>query len=207
MRSECPVGGNEGRALSMTMRRYACYRRVLCFGASGPAAPLTQAHSASVERQMTPTVAVVARRAARALRLRRRPSVRPRSSRGLPARVRAARARHSACACSNRARPRDSELEPFHTPSYVDFVRGALASRQGFLDGGDTPALRGVFEAAAGVVGATPDRRPSAIMDGARRRAFVPIAGLHHAARDSRRRVLRVQRLRRGDRDAARRTA
>ena len=47
------------------------------------------------------------------------------------------------------------ELLAFHTPPYVDFVRERSQSGQGFLDGGDTPAFRGVYEAAATVVGAS----------------------------------------------------
>lgn len=82
--------------------------------------------------------------------------------------------------------PRDAsydELLSFHTVQYVDLVRERSASGQGFLDGGDTPAFRGVYEAAAVVVGATLNAS-SAIMTGQCRRAFVPIAGLHHAGRD-----------------------
>ncbi|MGE0582098.1 MAG: acetoin utilization protein AcuC [Steroidobacteraceae bacterium] len=75
------------------------------------------------------------------------------------------------------------ELLLFHTPHYVDFVRERSASGQGFLDDGDTPAFRGVYEAAASVVGATLVAA-RALMAGVARRAFVPIAGLHHAARD-----------------------
>ncbi len=75
------------------------------------------------------------------------------------------------------------ELLAFHTPAYVDFVRERSVSGQGMLDGGDTPAFRGVFEAAACVVGATLNATET-IMRGECRRAFVPIAGLHHAARD-----------------------
>lgn len=75
------------------------------------------------------------------------------------------------------------ELLSFHAPTYVDFVRERSQSGQGFLDGGDTPAFRGVYEAGASVVGATL-RATEAIMAGECRRAFVPIAGLHHAARD-----------------------
>ena len=71
----------------------------------------------------------------------------------------------------------------FHTASYLDFVRERSASGQGYLDGGDTPAFRGVYEAAACVVGATLTATQG-IMAGEFRRAFVPIAGLHHAARD-----------------------
>jgi acetoin utilization protein AcuC len=81
--------------------------------------------------------------------------------------------------------PRDAsyeELVAFHTPEYVDFVRERSITGQGFLDAGDTPAFRGVYEAAATVVGATL-RAAESIMSGACRRAFVPIAGLHHAAR------------------------
>ena len=77
----------------------------------------------------------------------------------------------------------DEELRAFHSPQYVEFVRERSASGSGFLDGGDTPAFRGCYEAAAGVVGATVSAM-EAIMRGDCRRAFVPIAGLHHAARD-----------------------
>lgn len=76
-----------------------------------------------------------------------------------------------------------AELLWFHTPAYIDLVRERSVSGQGFLDEGDTPAFRGVYEAAALVVGATLNAA-AAIMAGQYRRAFVPIAGLHHAARD-----------------------
>jgi acetoin utilization protein AcuC len=82
-----------------------------------------------------------------------------------------------------RAATRD-ELEAFHTNAYVDLVRDRSLAGQGYLDAGDTPAWRGVFEAAADVVGATLVAT-EAIMQGSARRAFVPIAGLHHAARGS----------------------
>jgi acetoin utilization protein AcuC len=77
----------------------------------------------------------------------------------------------------------EAELRSFHTGEYLQFVRERSLSGSGLLDGGDTPAFKGVYEAAAGVVGATLTSM-SAIMDGSCRRAFVPIAGLHHAARD-----------------------
>jgi acetoin utilization protein AcuC len=77
----------------------------------------------------------------------------------------------------------DEELRSFHHPAYLDFVRERSQSGYGFLDAGDTPAFPGVYEAAAGVVGATLSAM-EAIMQGECRRAFVPIAGLHHAARD-----------------------
>lgn len=77
----------------------------------------------------------------------------------------------------------DAELRSFHSAEYLDFVRERSASGAGLLDGGDTPAFKGVYEAAAGVVGATLAAK-DAIMSGSCRRAFVPIAGLHHAARN-----------------------
>ena len=75
-----------------------------------------------------------------------------------------------------------AELESFHTPAYVDLVADRSRTGQGYLDGGDTPAFRGVFEAASNVVGAALVAA-EAIMDGRAQRGFVPIAGLHHAAR------------------------
>jgi len=77
----------------------------------------------------------------------------------------------------------DEELLAFHSRAYLEFVRERSQSGCGFLDAGDTPAFRGVYEAAACVVGATLNAM-EAIMQGECRRAFVPIAGLHHAARD-----------------------
>jgi len=94
-------------------------------------------------------------------------------ARGLDARTRAIEPREATY----------EELLAFHIPAYVDLVRERSATGQGFLDAGDTPAFRGVYEAAAVVVGATLNAA-DAIMTGQCRRAFVPIAGLHHAARD-----------------------
>ncbi len=75
------------------------------------------------------------------------------------------------------------ELLLFHTADHIDRVSRQSETGEGYLDDGDTPAVRGIFEAASDVVGsvlAAADR----IMHGESRRAFVPIAGLHHAARD-----------------------
>ena len=74
------------------------------------------------------------------------------------------------------------ELLSFHTANYLEHVLRKSTSGEGFLDGGDTPAFRGVFDAASSVVGATLVA-VEAIMRGGQRRAFVPIAGLHHAGR------------------------
>jgi len=81
------------------------------------------------------------------------------------------------------ARASEQELLWFHTPEHVAFVRRSSELGQGTLDGGDTPCFRGVFEAASDVVG-TSLAAADWIMERGHRRAFVPIAGLHHAARD-----------------------
>jgi acetoin utilization protein AcuC len=75
-------------------------------------------------------------------------------------------------------------IERFHTRDYVQRVQAQSKDGVGFLDYGDTPAYKGVYEAAATVVGTTSDALDR-IMAGECKRAFVPIAGLHHAARDS----------------------
>jgi acetoin utilization protein AcuC len=74
------------------------------------------------------------------------------------------------------------ELRSFHSAEYVEEVRQKSLDGHGWLDGGDTPAYAGVFEDASIVVGAAL-QAARALMMGRARRAFVPIAGLHHAAR------------------------
>ena len=76
------------------------------------------------------------------------------------------------------------ELLLFHTPEYIDKVSRMSKEGSGYLDAGDTPALPGIFDAASDVVGTTL-AAVDAVMHGEAKRAFVPIAGLHHAARDS----------------------
>ncbi|RDH88797.1 MAG: acetoin utilization protein AcuC [endosymbiont of Seepiophila jonesi] len=72
----------------------------------------------------------------------------------------------------------------FHTSDYIDRVERASVDGQGLLDAGDTPAFPGVMEASARVVG-TVLKAVDDIVTGNCDRAFVPIAGLHHARRDS----------------------
>jgi acetoin utilization protein AcuC len=74
------------------------------------------------------------------------------------------------------------ELELFHRPEYVDLVQAKSTSGDGYLDAGDTPAWKGVFEAASDVVGASLVAADT-LMEGRAKRGFVPIAGLHHAGR------------------------
>jgi acetoin utilization protein AcuC len=78
----------------------------------------------------------------------------------------------------------ERELLRFHTDDYLEQVKTQSVTGAGYLDYGDTPAFPGVYEAASTVVGTVLDglRR---IMERRCRRVFVPIAGLHHARRDS----------------------
>jgi acetoin utilization protein AcuC len=85
------------------------------------------------------------------------------------------------------AEPRRASVDAlalFHTPEYIDRVSQLSRDGRGFLDGGDTPAFPGVFEAASDVVGTTL-AAVDAVMRGQTLRAFVPIAGLHHAKRSN----------------------
>jgi len=74
-------------------------------------------------------------------------------------------------------------IERFHTPDYVRRVQQMSSTGTGYLDYGDTPAFKGVYEASARVVG-TVLQALDELMRGETDRAFVPIAGLHHARRD-----------------------
>lgn len=77
----------------------------------------------------------------------------------------------------------ETELLSFHTPGYLGQVRRLCAAGEGWLDAGDTPALPGIEVAGAAVVGAAVLAMEEILADRVTR-AFVPIAGLHHAARD-----------------------
>ncbi|MCH9693127.1 MAG: acetoin utilization protein AcuC [Gammaproteobacteria bacterium] len=75
------------------------------------------------------------------------------------------------------------ELALFHTADYIDKVSRLSAIGKGWLDDGDTPAVPGIYDAASAVVGAVLCAVDE-VMHNNYRRAFIPIAGLHHAARD-----------------------
>lgn len=75
------------------------------------------------------------------------------------------------------------DLLLFHTPEYINRVEMLSQNGRGMLDP-DTPAFPGLYEAALTVVGSVLDG-VSRIMAGDIRAAFVPIAGLHHARRES----------------------
>lgn len=79
----------------------------------------------------------------------------------------------------------------FHDKDYVELVKMASKQCRSIpLDRGDTPSFRGIFEATLYVVGSTLAAVDMVMKgaDGIGRKvenAFVPIAGLHHARRDS----------------------
>ena len=75
------------------------------------------------------------------------------------------------------------EIAWFHTDAYIKRVQTLSEQGTGLLDQGDTPAFPGIYQAAATVVGSTL-AAVRQVAEGACRRAFVPIAGLHHARRD-----------------------
>lgn len=74
-------------------------------------------------------------------------------------------------------------LRSFHTDEFIEKVKLDSESGSGYLDQGDTPARKGIYEAATTVVGSVLEMLDH-IMDGQFRRGFVPIAGLHHGFRD-----------------------
>ncbi len=78
----------------------------------------------------------------------------------------------------------ESDLALFHTPDYIARAKSLSASGRGFLDSGDTPAVKGIYHAACTVVGCGLDGLDR-MLRGESPRVFVPIAGLHHARPDS----------------------
>jgi len=84
--------------------------------------------------------------------------------------------------CAPVSAPREA-LERFHDRDYVERVIRQSSTGKGWLDQGDTPAFPGIHEAACFIVGSVLDA-VERLLEGRCTRAFVPIAGLHHARRD-----------------------
>jgi acetoin utilization protein AcuC len=74
----------------------------------------------------------------------------------------------------------NEELRLFHTQDYIDFVESACKRGFGYLDGGDTPAMLGGFEAAKTVVGSSWSIC-EAVMKGQARYGATIVGGLHHS--------------------------
>ena len=73
-------------------------------------------------------------------------------------------------------------LELFHVKEYIEKVIEQSKFGVGYLDNGDTPAFTGMYEAACYVAGSVVDAIEQ-LMDKDYKKAFIPIAGLHHARR------------------------
>ncbi len=75
---------------------------------------------------------------------------------------------------------KDEDILLFHTKEHLRFVREKCATGVGNLDGGPTHARAHIERAATHVVGAVINATRS-ILSGEITKAFVPIAGFHHA--------------------------
>ncbi len=73
-------------------------------------------------------------------------------------------------------------LELFHEHEYIEKVKNMSKFGGGFLDQGDTPAFIGMYQAALTVAG-TVCNAIDRLVNKEYTRAFIPIAGLHHARR------------------------
>lgn len=78
----------------------------------------------------------------------------------------------------------EKQLALFHTQDYINKVINLSEKGEGYLDYGDTPAIKGIYESACTVVGTTL-KAIDLIMKDDCHFAFTPIAGLHHATRSS----------------------
>lgn len=78
----------------------------------------------------------------------------------------------------------EKDLQLFHNPEYIKFVKQSSERGTGLLDKGDTPVFKGMFEASKYVVGSTLHGLQM-IMNNKVDHAFNPIGGLHHARNNS----------------------
>jgi acetoin utilization protein AcuC len=78
----------------------------------------------------------------------------------------------------------EKQLALFHTQEYINKVKTLSEKGEGYLDYGDTPAFKGIYESACTVAGTTL-KAVDLIMQGDCHFVFTPIAGLHHATRNS----------------------
>jgi acetoin utilization protein AcuC len=77
-------------------------------------------------------------------------------------------------------------VSSFHEKKYIDFVKVSSIIGSGFLDSGDTPSFRGVFDASLYVVGSTILALETVInKTNGIVHAFNPIGGLHHARKNA----------------------
>ena len=80
----------------------------------------------------------------------------------------------------------ETTISSFHDKNYINFVKESSKTGLGYLDSGDTPSFKGVFEAAMYVVGSTLLAIDTVINNtNGILHAFNPIGGLHHARRNA----------------------
>jgi acetoin utilization protein AcuC len=80
----------------------------------------------------------------------------------------------------------ESTISSFHDKDYINFVKKSSVTGFGYLDSGDTPCFKGVFEASLYVVGSTLLALDTVIKKtNGIAHAFNPIGGLHHARRNA----------------------
>jgi acetoin utilization protein AcuC len=73
-----------------------------------------------------------------------------------------------------------------HEKKYIDFVKASSITGSGYLDSGDTPSFKGVFDASLYVTGSTILALETVFnKTNAIDHAFNPIGGLHHARRNA----------------------
>lgn len=78
----------------------------------------------------------------------------------------------------------EEQLALFHTQDYINKVKKFSGKGEGYLDCGDTPALKNIYESACTIVGTTL-KAIDLLMQDHCHFAFTPIGGLHHASRNS----------------------
>jgi acetoin utilization protein AcuC len=91
---------------------------------------------------------------------------------------------HPHIALCNPVSATQNQIEWFHEHAYVEKVKELSQTGGGYLDYGDTPAVKGIYETAAVVVGTVLNGLDNIITRQCEK-VFIPIAGLHHARRHS----------------------
>lgn len=80
----------------------------------------------------------------------------------------------------------EGTVASFHEKKYIDFVKESSITGSGYLDSGDTPSFKGVFDASLYVTGSTILGLETVInKTNGIDHAFNPIGGLHHARRNA----------------------
>ena len=76
-----------------------------------------------------------------------------------------------------------SQIERVHSPEYIERIRAECAKGHGYLDDGDTPATKTLFDGTLACVGGTLEA-VRAVAEGRYEHALNPSGGFHHARPD-----------------------